>query len=289
MREKARTQDGIQTPLTSVLSSRLRRDRVQGRGHERKSPSIKFDFLDDLQFPLLCHRQGLRGNPARSAGPLPLNNARHEGIMRFSRAHLTLGPGALRPLVVAALMALIVITACSGRDPTLEERAVALDRQLMCPVCDGQTLDQSRSQLAQQMKQLIREKLSAGETGEQIKAYFADPARYGLVVLASPPASGFNLTLWVVPPALAAAGAAGVVLILRRMRRRVAPEAARPQAEADTAYLGEYLEQVDQDLGLSANLKSPLPPGAGARDAGAGEGHSDRLLPRPGGPRPGSG
>jgi cytochrome c-type biogenesis protein CcmH len=181
-------------------------------------------------------------------------------------------------------MALIVIAACSGREPTLEERAVALDRQLMCPVCEGQTLDESRSQLAEQMKQLIREKLSAGETGEQIKAYFADPARYGLAVLASPPASGFNLTLWVVPPALAAAGAAGVVLILRGMRRRAAPGAARPEAETDTAPLGEYLDKVDHDLGLSNHLKSPLPPGEGA-----GEGHSDRLSPRTGGPRPGSG
>lgn len=194
--------------------------------------------------------------------------------MRSSRAHLTPRPGVLRPLVTAALMALVVIAACSDRVPTLEERAVALDRQLMCPVCDGQTLDESRSQLAQQMKTVIREKLAAGETGEQIKAYFADPARYGLVVLASPPAHGFTLTLWVVPPALAAAGAAGVVLILRAMRRRAAPGPARPDAEADTASLGEYLGQVDQDLGLSGN------------SAQAAKIEPSR---RPGEPRPGSG
>lgn len=193
--------------------------------------------------------------------------------MWLSRARRSPGPEAMRQGMIAALMAMVVIAGCSSREPTLEERAVALDRQLMCPVCQGQTLDESRSQLAEQMKELVREKLAAGEDEVQIKAYFADPARYGSAVLASPPATGFNLTLWAVPPALAAAGAAGVVLILRGMRRKSAPGAALPEA-AGTALLGEYLSQVDRDLGLSA--------GSAVR----AEKEPSRL---PGGPPPSSG
>jgi cytochrome c-type biogenesis protein CcmH len=211
-----------------------------------------------------------------------------EVTMRSSRAHLILGPGALRLVVAPALIALVVFAACSGREPTLEERAVALDRQLMCPVCEGQTLDESRAQLAQQMKHVVREKLAAGENEEQIKAYFADPARYGIAVLASPPASGFNLTLWALPPALAAAGAAGVVLILRGMRRS-ALRAVRPEA-ADTASLGEYLGQVDQDLRLSnypALSTSPLPAGDGCPPtAGAGEGEGEAPIVQHPSPQP---
>ena len=46
------------------------------------------------------------------------------------------------------------------QEPTLEQRAYALDRQLMCPVCDGQTVDQSNAQVSLDMKEVIREKLT---------------------------------------------------------------------------------------------------------------------------------
>ena len=59
-------------------------------------------------------------------------------------------PGSLL-LLFLVLLAALTIT-CGGPEPTLEERAYALDRQLMCPVCDGQTVDQSNAQVSLDMK-----------------------------------------------------------------------------------------------------------------------------------------
>jgi cytochrome c-type biogenesis protein CcmH len=152
-------------------------------------------------------------------------------------------------LALAVIACLLLVTACSSHAPTLEERAVELDRQLMCPVCDGQTLDESRSQLAQQMKQVIREKLAAGESEEDIKAYFSSPERYGTAVLAVPPASGFNAVLWFLPPVALAAGAACLYFVVRAMRRRTPRQAAA--TNGDQAALTPYLIEVDRDLGLA--------------------------------------
>ena len=118
----------------------------------------------------------------------------------------------------------------------------------MCPICDGQTLDESRSDLAGQMRQVIREKLAAGEDEEQIKAYFSDPGRYGVIVLASPPASGFNLALWALPPVAAVIGAGTLFLIVWDRRRRAAATATPLEAGGD---LSPYLERVDRELGLN--------------------------------------
>ncbi|MEX0763439.1 MAG: cytochrome c-type biogenesis protein [Dehalococcoidia bacterium] len=154
-----------------------------------------------------------------------------------------------KPVKAAFSLALIIVmftlAACSGQDPTLEQRAFALDRELMCPVCDGQTLDQSHAQIAQDMKAIIREKLADGESEAQIKDYFV--ARYGESVLASPNASGFNILVWAVPPVFAVAGAMMLWMIIRSMRT-ARPEYAAPPADPG---LGEYLARVDEDTGLT--------------------------------------
>lgn len=144
-------------------------------------------------------------------------------------------------LLFLVLFAASTIT-CGGPEPTLEERAYALDRQLMCPVCDGQTVDQSNAQVSLDMKEVIREKLRAGESEDQILNYFS--ARYGDSVLASPPTSGFSAVVWIVPPAALLFGVALLAIIMRRMKKRDTREDA---TEAD---LGDYLAQVDRELGL---------------------------------------
>ncbi len=156
-----------------------------------------------------------------------------------------------RPLALPAyragmLLCLALLTAlsiaCASPEPTLEERAYALDRQLMCPVCDGQTVDQSNAQVSLDMKEVIREKLRAGESEGEILDYFS--ARYGDAVLASPPTSGFSAVVWIVPPAALLVGVALLAIVMRRMKKRNTSE------EVTGADLGDYLAQVDQDLGL---------------------------------------
>ena len=91
---------------------------------------------------------------------------------------------------------LLIIISCSVQE-TEEEIAQRIDRTLMCPVCPAETLDQSQSELAKQMKSVIRIQLSEGKTDQEIIDYFIQ--RYGEEVLASPPKSGSTLVAWITP------------------------------------------------------------------------------------------
>ena len=91
---------------------------------------------------------------------------------------------------------LLIIISCSVQE-TEEEIAQRIDRTLMCPVCPAETLDQSQSELAKQMKSVIRIQLSEGKTDQEIIDYFIQ--RYGEEVLASPPKSGSTLIAWITP------------------------------------------------------------------------------------------
>ena len=164
-----------------------------------------------------------------------------------SRFHPPAFRASLTLLLVIVISALATIS-CGGPVPTLEERAYALDRQLMCPVCDGQTVDQSNAQVSLDMKEVIREKLRAGESEEEILDYFS--ARYGDAVLASPPTSGFSAVVWIVPPAALLVGVALLAVVMRRMKKR---DIGEGPSDAD---LGDYLAQVDRDLGLDNTRES---------------------------------
>jgi cytochrome c-type biogenesis protein CcmH len=98
----------------------------------------------------------------------------------------------------------------------------AIARELMCPVCGGQTVAESSSQLAVQMRDEIRDRLRAGGTREEIIAYFV--GQFGEGVLAAPPARGGALLLWLAPPL---ALVAGLAILIRFVRRHLAvPRAA---------------------------------------------------------------
>src|ERR1041385_8710567 len=70
-------------------------------------------------------------------------------------------------------------------DPEMEARAVALQKQLRCLVCEGESLDESNAPLAADLRRLIRERIAAGDTNEQVQRYLV--ARYGDFVLMKPP------------------------------------------------------------------------------------------------------
>lgn len=100
--------------------------------------------------------------------------------------------------------------------------------QLQCPVCQGVTVAYSNSGLAQQMRVLIKKKLEAGETKEQILQYFVD--RYGESILTNPPKSGFTLLVWLLPVAGLLVGAGTVGYALRSWKARVRAEARPAQS-----------------------------------------------------------
>ncbi len=175
------------------------------------------------------------------------------GIKAFSIRAMGVSLRGVPCLGLAGALALCLLTslgaACISGEPTLEERAYALDRQLMCPVCDGQTIDQSNAQVALDMKGVLREKLAGGESEAQIRAYFR--SRYGEAVLASPRASGFTAVVWAAPPVALVLGIVVLAMAMRRIKSR------RPGGQAIEEELEEYLAEVDRDLGLDPEKGAP--------------------------------
>jgi cytochrome c-type biogenesis protein CcmH len=124
-------------------------------------------------------------------------------------------------VALAAALALVVAApaAASEQHPTLLE----LEDQVMCPVCAGETLAQSDSPAAQQVKRNIQKWIAAGDTRSEIKRKLV--ADYGPQILAAPPRHGFDLLAWALPLA-GILGAAGVMALLawRWSRRHEEPE-----------------------------------------------------------------
>ena len=103
------------------------------------------------------------------------------------------------------------------RDSVLDARTREVASGLRCPVCQGESIEQSPSELAQELKSVVREQLAAGRTPDQVREYFV--ARYGEWILLQPRATGFNVAVYLVPPLLLLAGAALIVVLLKRWTR----------------------------------------------------------------------
>lgn len=119
-------------------------------------------------------------------------------------------------LIATVALAYGCVTADPGV-PEAERRAAALNKSLMCPVCPGESIDQSQNPLAVQMRAIVDEKLALGWSEREIKDFFVE--RYGPSVLMEPPSAGFGIAAWVVPPLAFALAIASLFLTLRWMRR----------------------------------------------------------------------
>lgn len=98
-------------------------------------------------------------------------------------------------------------------DSALERRTREVASGLRCPVCQGLSIADSPSELALEMKGLVREQLAAGKTPDQIRAYFI--GKYGEWVLLEPKAEGLNLLVYVLPLTLVVGGALFVIRYVR--------------------------------------------------------------------------
>ena len=123
-------------------------------------------------------------------------------------------------------------------DPALEARARSISEGLRCLVCRNETIDDSDASLARDLRLLLRERLTAGDTDADAIAFIVD--RYGEYVLLNPTANGVNLILWLAGPAMLIAGLATAALYLRRRRTSAAPDA--PLSDSETKRLAEILE-----------------------------------------------
>jgi cytochrome c-type biogenesis protein CcmH len=134
----------------------------------------------------------------------------------------------MRHIAFAALLLLALVSAAGAvepserlADPVLEARARALSKELRCLVCQNESIDESRADLAHDLRVLLRERIAAGDSDRQVIDFMV--ARYGDFVLLDPPVEPATYVLWFGPAALLAAGAAGAVVYLHR--RRTAPDA----------------------------------------------------------------
>lgn len=106
-------------------------------------------------------------------------------------------------------------------DPVLEGRAREISHILRCLVCQNQSIDDSDAGLARDLRIIVRERLVAGDSDDEVIQYIVD--RYGDYVLLEPPVKGVNYVLWYGPPILLALGGAGLLIAARR-RRKIVPE-----------------------------------------------------------------
>jgi cytochrome c-type biogenesis protein CcmH len=97
-----------------------------------------------------------------------------------------------------------------------------LASELRCPVCQGNSIQDSPSELAQQMRDLIRDQLRAGKTPDEVRAYFVD--KYGEWILLAPKAQGLNLIVYLVP---FVAILVGGFVVWRTVRRSMAASQAQ--------------------------------------------------------------
>ncbi len=121
-------------------------------------------------------------------------------------------------------------------NPVLEARAKALQKELRCLVCQGQSIDESNAPLAADLRRLIRQQMQAGQSDDQIKGFLV--ARYGAFVLMKPPVRQDTFFLWFGPMLLvmAGAGAIGVTIARSRQRLGVDDRSAELPTESQRSY-----------------------------------------------------
>ena len=145
-------------------------------------------------------------------------------------------------LILTAL--LVAPVSAQGSNPPTDDEVNAVAKQLYCPVCENTPLDVCPTQACAQWRDLIRLKLSQGESEQQIKQYFVD--NYGARVLNEPPLTGLNWLAYIVPPIVILAGAAFLVRALRMMKKPiVAAQAEGPRVDTPA---DNYVARLEEEV-----------------------------------------
>ncbi|WP_041527820.1 cytochrome c-type biogenesis protein [Paracoccus aminophilus] len=124
-------------------------------------------------------------------------------------------------------------------DPALEARAREISKILRCPVCQGETIDDSNAPISRDLRLYLRERLVAGDTDQQAVTAITD--RFGEFVLFEPPAKGLNWILWLAGPVMAVLA---LLIGWRFLRSRNATEAT---PEALSRAESERLKEIMRD------------------------------------------
>lgn len=129
-------------------------------------------------------------------------------------------------------------------DPALEARAKTISQGLRCLVCQNESIEESGADLAHDLRMLVRQRVSLGESDEAVRQYIV--SRYGEFVLLQPVLAPHTVILWFAAPALALLGI-GVLVIKARRRRDAGPTALTDEEAAALAQLAARPLQPHQD------------------------------------------
>lgn len=152
-------------------------------------------------------------------------------------------------IAIGWLLVLCAVTLAAYGSPasgsSLDERTRAVAQQLRCPVCQGESVADSPSDIARAMRGMIRQRIARGQSADAIKSYFV--SRYGAWILLAPPASGVGSLAWLAPPLLVLGGVGLLLTLVAGWRRR--GEDRSPGAKAT------YLERVRAELAADSGTE----------------------------------
>ncbi|NNK77220.1 MAG: cytochrome c-type biogenesis protein CcmH [Litoreibacter sp.] len=130
-------------------------------------------------------------------------------------------------------------------DPVLEERARAISANVRCVVCQNEPIDSSNAGVARDLRILIRERLTAGDSDQEVYDFLV--ARYGDYVLFKPPFKPSTYALWLAPFVILGVGGGAALWVLARRPRRVRAEDQSLSAEEEQALTKLLNDDKDRD------------------------------------------
>ncbi|KAB2834253.1 MAG: cytochrome c-type biogenesis protein CcmH [Candidatus Dadabacteria bacterium] len=146
-------------------------------------------------------------------------------------------------LTLTLLLALFLHAGAASQAESLDDQVNEIAHQLMCPVCQGQSVAESNSNLAQDMRQIIRKQLEEGKSKDEVIAYFVN--RYGETILASPPPKGVNWLLWVLPALAIVFGGLGIGIYLHKTGKDGRSASVKTEKHVTDS---DYMTKLDEEL-----------------------------------------
>lgn len=130
-------------------------------------------------------------------------------------------------------------------EKSIDDQTKELSYLLMCPVCQGQSVGESNSNLAHDMRDIIRKQLEAGKSKDEVLAYFV--SSYGESILASPPPKGLNWLLWLLPGVGIIIGGIGITLFLFKAQKDD-KEGESHRVNKQPKIDNEYMKKIEEEL-----------------------------------------
>ncbi len=211
-------------PLTLALSPQAGRGDVARARRERAAGRRGAFLLAARGEKVPCRADEGQDAPGKNEGrDAPAGGERRRGVLARSALAFFL---LLSPLPAFAVNPDEVLS-----DPALEARARALSAQLRCMVCQNQSIDDSNAELARDLRLLVRERISEGDSDAAVIDYVV--SRYGEFVLLRPRLRGETLLLWGAPILLFVGGAVAMALFVRRRAGKAVGEPLTAEEKAE--------------------------------------------------------